>query len=660
MLLVFVFLPFFCFTCIWCSELILGKQKAVLISAHLYIIIISLGVISFSNVCIFGKFYYLTLGTLVNCHLVVINWGFIFDTLSVSMLVMVGIISGAVHFYAIGYMQKDPFLIRFLAYLSLFTFFMFILVTGDNFIQLFIGWEGIGLCSYLLISFWNTRVQASKSALKALILNRIGDFGFLCGSLLVFYFFRSFDFSIVFGLSFYFQEVSLTLMSYKFNALEIISFFLFIGSMGKSAQIGLHTWLPDAMEGPTPVSALIHAATLVTAGIFLVVRCSPLFEFAETILVFIMLIGGLTALFSAIVATSQDDIKKVVAYSTCSQLGYMIFICGLSEYNLSMFHLVNHAFFKALLFLAAGSVIHSLSGNQDLRHFGKLTKFIPFTYSLMLLGFLALSGFPFLSGFYSKDLILEITVFKLFFSSSFSYWLGSISAGLTAFYSFRVLYYTFWSETNTFKYYVQNIHELPKNMGFALILLAVGTLFSGYVLQDAFVGVGSTFWGNSVYRRSFPTTGCFDFEYIPLGIKNIPLIFSLLGIFLGINLNDILIEVTSNNFFCIESEAEEHSSEVEVVYPQYFSPIIWFIFHRWYFDYVYNYYLGYTLLNYSYECFYKLIDKGFIESVSSKGLTNRCYKIAVSTSSNQTGLIYSLGCSLFLALIFIIFIVYLF
>jgi len=275
------------------------------------------------------------------------------------------------------------------------------------------------------------------------------------------------------------------------------------------------------MEGPTPVSALIHAATLVTAGVFLIIRCSPLFEFAETTLVFIMFVGGLTAFFAATIAITQDDIKKVIAYSTCSQLGYMVFICGLSEYDLSMFHLVNHAFFKALLFLSAGSVIHSVSGEQDVRRFGKLTKFIPFTYSMMLLGFLALAGFPFLSGFYSKDLILEVSFSKHSIGGIFSYWLGSLSAGLTAFYSFRVVYYTFWCKTNLFKYYLQNIHELPKNMAFALGVLAIGSLFSGYMLKDAFVGIGSIYWGNSIYKLDFNNTGL-DYEFIPLFIKNIP------------------------------------------------------------------------------------------------------------------------------------------
>ena len=651
MLLTFTFLPFFSFFSIWILEWLLGKQKAVLIAVHLYVIIFIIGIFSFFNVCIFGEFFYLTLGTWINCGLLVINWGFLFDTLSVSMLFMVGTISGSVHFYSIGYMKEDPSLVRFISYLSLFTFFMFILVTSDNFIQLFFGWEGIGLCSYLLISFWNTRVQANKAALKALIMNRIGDFAFLFGSLLLFYFLRSLDFSLVFNLAPYLQSVNLLFMGFQVKSIDVICLFFFFGSMGKSAQIGLHTWLPDAMEGPTPVSALIHAATLVTAGIFLIIRCSPLFEFGHTALIFITFIGGLTAFFAATIAISQYDIKKVIAYSTCSQLGYMVFICGLSEYNLSMFHLVNHAFFKALLFLAAGSIIHSLSGEQDLRRFGKLTKFIPFTYSMMLLGFLALSGFPFLSGFYSKDLILEISFSKHLLTSMFSYWLGSISAYLTAFYSFRVLYYTFWSKTNLFKYYVQNIHELPKNMAFALVILSIGSLLCGYFLKDAFVGIGSTFWGNSIYKLDSHSIGL-DFEFIPLSVKNTPLIFSLVGIFLGITLN---IFLNTRKFFTVTT-----NKKVIIGYPQFFTPVIWFFFHKWYFDYIYNYYLGYTILKYSYECFYKIIDKGIIEILGSQGITKFCYAISARVSSSQLGGIYYLACFLFLGLILLNLVIFIF
>lgn len=648
MLLFFVFLPLFSFFYAWILEILVGKQKAILAVAHLYIVLFFFSLILFFKVCIIGNFYYLILGTWINCNLVVINWGFIFDTLSVIMLIMVGIVSGSVHFYSVGYMKEDPSLIRFLSYLSLFTFFMFILVTGDNFIQLFLGWEGIGLCSYLLISFWNTRVQANKSALKALVINRIGDFGFLIGSLLLFYFFRSLDFSIVFSLSPYFKQITVSFLGINIKCLDIICFFLFLGSMGKSAQIGLHTWLPDAMEGPTPVSALIHAATLVTAGVFLIIRCSPLFEFSQTVLVFIMFIGGLTAFLAATIAITQDDIKKVIAYSTCSQLGYIVFICGLSEYNLSMFHLINHAFFKALLFLAAGSVIHSISGDQDIRRFGKLTKFIPFTYSMMLLGFLALAGFPFLSGFYSKDLVLEIAFSKYSVDSLFSYWLGSVSAGLTAFYSFRVLFYTFWTKTNLFRYYLQNIHELPRNMGFSLSILSIGSLFSGYLLKDAFVGIGTIFWGNTIYKLEYFDT-CLDLEFIPLFIKNIPLFFSIFGILLAILLNSIL-----DSYKQIVFNKNVSYKNIIVSYPQSFFFIFWFFFHKWYFDYIYNYYFGYTILNYSYKCFYKLIDKGFIEIVGVNNLSRICYKIAIEVSHTQLGIIYHLSSFLFLGLIFLI------
>ena len=646
MILLLVFSPLFSFLYVWILEIMFGKRKAILVVAHLYLLIVLLGVFSFFQVCILGNSYYLTLFTWINCGLFVINWGFIFDPVSISMLLMVSIVSGTVHFYSVGYMKEDPSLVRFMSYLSLFTFFMFILVTGDNFIQLFLGWEGIGLCSYLLISFWNTRVQANKSALKALIVNRVGDFGFLCGSIILFYFFRSLDFSTIFLLAPYYKDVIFYFLVFNFKCLDIICLFLFLGSMGKSAQIGLHTWLPDAMEGPTPVSALIHAATLVTAGVFLIIRCSPLFEFAETILVVIMLIGGMTAFFSATIAITQDDIKKVIAYSTCSQLGYMIFICGLSEYDLSMFHLINHAFFKALLFLTAGSVIHSMSGDQDIRRFGGLTQVIPLTYSIMLLGFLALAGFPFLSGFYSKDLILEVSFSKHTIGSLFSYWLGSVSAGLTAFYSFRVLYYTFWVKSNFFKYYLQNIHELPRNMGFSLIILSFGSLFSGYLLKDAFVGIGTTFWINGIYKLDHHNVGL-DFEFIPLWIKNIPLFFSTFGILLAIKLNFLLVLHIKN-----KCDLKTYS-KLWVDFPQSFICLFWFFFHKWYFDHIYNYYLGYTILNYSYECFYKLIDKGFIEILGVNGLSLVCYKLSVQVSRSQLGSIYYLSCFLFLGLFFL-------
>ena len=639
LLLILVFIPLINFISIWFLEILGGKRVAIWTVAHTYIIIVILGFISLKKVSS-NSFKFITLGSWIKCGLFVVNWGFIFDTLSVSMLLMVGIVSGAVHYYSIGYMESDPSLVRFISYLSLFTFFMFILVTSDNFVQLFLGWEGIGLCSYLLISFWNTRVQANKSALKALIVNRIGDFGFLCGLILVFYFFRSVDFSVVFVLSSFFINTTFSFLGYEFFCLNLICFFLFIGSMGKSAQIGLHVWLPDAMEAPTPVSALIHAATLVTAGIFLIIRCSPLFEFASSVLFIILFMGGLTAFIAATIALTQDDIKKVIAYSTCSQLGYMVFICGLSAYNVSLFHLINHAFFKALLFLGAGSVIHAMLGEQDMRKFGSLINLIPYTYGLMLVAFFALAGFPFLSGFYSKDLILEIAFSKYNIGGTFTYWLGTLTAFLTAFYSFRVVYYTFWGPNSSFKYYVQNVHELPNTMGFALGILSIGSLFSGYFLKDAFVGIGTLFWGNSIFILENNTIGL-DFEFIPLSVKNTPLFFSLIGIFLAIIWNFICEKLNGISKFCwffvwFKTKNSYQVKQNSILTIEFYR----FLNHKWYFDFIYNYYLGYTILFHSYNSFYALLDKGLIEILCSQGLTNVVWKVSICLSRKQLGFIY--------------------
>lgn len=392
-----------------------------------------------------------------------------FDSLTVSMFVVVNTVSALVHTYSVFYMEKDAHLTRFMSYLSLFTFFMLILVSADNFIQLFLGWEGVGLCSYLLINFWFSRVQANKAALKAIIMNRVGDFGLTFAILLIFFYFKSVDFGVVFLLapilSDFFFTINFNLFFLTLNCnihvMSFICFFLFVGAVGKSAQVGLHTWLPDAMEGPTPVSALIHAATMVTAGVFLIIRCSPLFEYAPGILTIMVFIGAITSFFAATVGVVQNDIKKIIAYSTCSQLGYMVFVCGFSGYSVSFFHLVNHAFFKALLFLSAGAVIHSLSNEQDIRRMGGLAKILPLTYSLFLVGSLALVGFPFLSGFYSKDFILEVAYSQYTLSGHFVFWLGTITASLTSFYSFRLIYFVFFNNTNIINVLcLRNVHEL--------------------------------------------------------------------------------------------------------------------------------------------------------------------------------------------------------
>ena len=371
---------------------------------------------------------------------------------------------------------------------------------------------------------------------------------------------------------------------------------------------------------------------------------------------FIMIIGGLTAFFAATIAITQDDIKKVIAYSTCSQLGYMIFICGLSAYNLSMFHLVNHAFFKALLFLGAGSIIHALSGEQDMRQYGKLTLLLPYTYSMMLIGFLALAGFPFLSGFYSKDLILELAFSKYNVEGIFLHWLGTLSAGLTAFYSFRVLYHTFWGKNNSFKYYIQNVHELPFTMGFALFILSIGSIFSGYFLKDAFVGLGSIFWSNAIFISTANSVGS-DLEFIPLFIKNIPLFFSISGISFAIIWNNIwntyyISKIKSNTIKC--------NSIDNISFPMSQVKIIWFLNHKWYFDYVYNFYIGYSILKYAYDTFYKLIDKGFIEMWGPQGFSYIIYKLAVFLSKKQISYIYHSATLLLLGFLLLICIVLIF
>jgi proton-translocating NADH-quinone oxidoreductase chain L len=378
----------------------LGSWGAAVITTSCLFLSFLFSLFAFYEVALLNCFVYIKLSTWISSSVLNIDWGFMFDSLTVVMCVIVTFISFFVHLYSTEYMSHDPHLARFMSYLSLFTFFMLILVTADNFIQMFVGWEGVGLCSYLLINFWFTRIQANKAAIKAMILNRIGDFGLLIGIMLIFVNFKSIDYATVAVLTPFFSDKIINFLNLEIHLLNAICIFLFIGAIGKSAQLGLHTWLPDAMEGPTPVSALIHAATMVTAGVFLLARCSFIYESVPNILDYIILIGSLTAFFASTTGLAQNDLKRVIAYSTCSQLGYMIFACGLSNYSVGIFHLANHAFFKALLFLGAGSVIHAVNDEQDMRKMGGLKNLIPFTYSTMVIVSFALMGFPFLTCFY--------------------------------------------------------------------------------------------------------------------------------------------------------------------------------------------------------------------------------------------------------------------
>ena len=429
----------------------------------------------------------------------IVDWSIRLDTLTAVMFIVVTTVSACVHLYSIGYMEEDPSKIRFMGYLSLFTFFMLVLVSSNNLLQMFFGWEGVGLASYLLIGFWHHKDSANKAAIKAFVVNRVGDFGYAIGIAGIFYIFGTISFDSIFSQVDQFSEHQIQFLSFSFPTLDFLCFLLFIGAMGKSAQLGLHTWLPDAMEGPTPVSALIHAATMVTAGVFLVARMSPLYEFATFTNLFITFIGAATAIFAASIALTQNDIKRVIAYSTCSQLGYMFFAAGVGAYNASIFHLTTHAFFKALLFLSAGSVIHAMHHEQDMRKMGGLYKKIPFTATMMWIGSLAIIGFPYLSGYYSKESILENAFYASNGIAYFAYLVGILTALLTAFYSWRLLFLTFHGENRSNNKTYDHAHESPLVMTAPLFILAIGSIFSGIFFADYFIGYyKKEFWDNAI------------------------------------------------------------------------------------------------------------------------------------------------------------------
>nr|YP_009549858.1 NADH dehydrogenase subunit 5 [Cladosiphon okamuranus]AYW52572.1 NADH dehydrogenase subunit 5 [Cladosiphon okamuranus] len=533
-----------------------------------------------------------------------VDWAFCFDSLTVVMLIVVTFISTLVHLYSTEYMGGDPHLPRFMSYLSLFTFFMLILVTADNFVQMFVGWEGVGLCSYLLINFWFTRIQANKAAIKAMLVNRVGDFGLALGIFGIFICFGAVDYATVFALAPQLSLAKLSFFNAEFNALNLIGILLFVGAVGKSAQLGLHTWLPDAMEGPTPVSALIHAATMVTAGVFLLVRCSPLLEYSSNALFVISVVGGSTAFFAATTALVQNDLKRVIAYSTCSQLGYMIFACGLSNYSVAVFHLANHAFFKALLFLGAGSVIHAVGDEQDMRKMGGLRRLLPFTYAMMVIGSLALMGMPFLTGFYSKDVILEASYATYSSAAHFAYWLGSFAAFCTAFYSIRLLALCFLSEPNGSRLLILSASEGSWPMGIVLGILAVPSIFIGYLSKDLFIGLGTDFWGNALFCLP-DNLSIIDAEFMPTGIKILPLCFSIMG---GLA-SFILYRNYTYDIFSFKTSLLGRK-------------LYTFFNRKWLFDKLYNDLLTQNMLDFGYHFTYKTIDRGLIESLGPFGLSN--------------------------------------
>jgi NADH-ubiquinone oxidoreductase chain 5 len=600
----------------------LGSWGSAIISTSCLFLSLLISFFALYEVALIGCFVYIKLTTWISSEVLNIDWGFMFDSLTVVMCVVVTFISCLIHLYSTEYMSHDPHLPRFMSYLSLFTFFMLMLVTADNFIQMFVGWEGVGLCSYLLINFWFVRIQANKAAIKAMILNRIGDFSLLIGIMLIFINYKAVDYATVSALTPFFQNKIVNFLNLEVNLLTAVCLFLFIGAIGKSAQLGLHTWLPDAMEGPTPVSALIHAATMVTAGVFLLARSSFLYEYAPNVLDIVIVIGALTAFFASTTGLVQNDLKRVIAYSTCSQLGYMVFACGLSNYSAGVFHLSNHAFFKALLFLSAGSVIHAVNDEQDMRKMGGLKYLIPFTYSMMVVGSLALIGFPFLTGFYSKDLILEVAYGKYSLLGYFSYTLGTIGAFFTAFYSTRSLYLTFLSKPTGHKQVICNAQDSGPQITIALGSLAIPSILVGYYSKDMIVGVGSSFFGTAV-SVNMQNFNLFDAEFITTFYKILPVILSLTGFIVAF----VLYNFQSNLLFKLKTSLIGKKTYV-------------FLNRKWFFDKIYNEYFGQFFFKFGYSVSYKFIDRGIFEILGPTGISTIVLNVGSKIHKLNSGFLY--------------------
>lgn len=571
-----------------------------------------LSIIAFFEVGLNNSQVYVELFKWIDSESLNILWGFNFDSLTVSMLIPVLIVSSLVHLYSWGYMSHDPHIQRFMSYLSLFTFMMIILVTSNNFLVMFVGWEGVGICSYLLVSFWFTRIAANQSSLSALLVNRVGDCFLTIGMFTMLWVFGNIDYTTVFSLAPFINE----------NLVTIIGICLLIGAMAKSSQLGLHVWLPQAMEGPTPVSALIHAATMVTAGVYLLMRCSPLIEYSSTVLTLALWLGAITTVFSSLVGLFQQDIKKVIAYSTMSQLGMMVIAVGLSSYNIALFHLVNHAFYKALLFLAAGSVIHSVSDNQDFRKYGGLGQFLPLTYSVMLIASLSLVAFPFMTGFYSKDLILESAYGQFYFSSTVIYFVATIGAMFTTLYSVKVLHLTFLANPAGPLVNYKNAHEGDIYMSIPLIILAIFSIFFGFITKDIFIGLGSGFFmDNAIYIHPSHEI-LLDTEFA------VPVLFKLLPFFFTITLTILAILLS------------EFITKPLIVFK--FSKLGYNIFsffnQRFYVELFYNNYITNVVLKLGGQTT-KVLDKGSIELIGPFGLERGLLHLSNNMASLDTGVI---------------------
>jgi NADH-quinone oxidoreductase subunit L len=588
----------------------------------------------FIDVIVRGEVGTVTLLNWIDSGTFNISWSLKLDSLTAVMMLVVTVVSATVHVYSIGYMRHDPSIPRFMAYLNLFTFFMLVLVSADNLVQLFLGWEGVGLSSYLLIGFWYDRPSANAAAIKAFIVNRVGDFGFTLGILSVFLLFGTVQLDPILAGAAAQSNTVLNVFGADFHALTLICILLFMGAMGKSAQLGLHTWLPDAMEGPTPVSALIHAATMVTAGIFMVARLSPLFEQSDLALSIVAVVGASTAIFAATVACVQNDIKRVIAYSTCSQLGYMFFACGVSAYSAGIFHLMTHAFFKALLFLGAGSVIHAMSDEQDMRKMGGLRTMIPVTYVLMWIGSLALAGIWPFAGFYSKDIILEAAYGAATPVGFYAYWLGILAAFLTAFYSWRLLLMTFHGQSRADETVLARVHESPKVMLVPLFVLAAGATVAGYIGYEFFVGHASDrFWSGAI--EMLPQHPALERAHdTPLWVRYLPLTVGLTGIALAYGMYQV-------------------APSVPGLLVVRFRGVYHFLIKKWYFDELYDF----VFVRSAFEIgrgLWRGGDGAVIDGVGPDGVAAATLNVARGARRIQTGYIFHYAFAMLIGILVLI------
>lgn len=560
------------------------------------------------------------------------NWALKLDSLTAIMLVVVTVVSSLVHIYSIGYMHEDKSIARFMSYLSLFTFFMLILVTADNFLQLFVGWEGVGVASYLLIGFWYKKESANNAAIKAFVVNRVGDFGLIIAIGLIYLTFGTVQYGPVFATVCSHVFDKFALFGTQWRTIDAICILLFVGAMGKSAQIGLHVWLADAMEGPTPVSALIHAATMVTAGVFLVARCSPLFEYSENALLMVTLVGATTALFAATIALTQNDIKKIIAYSTCSQLGYMFFACGVSAYSAAIFHLATHAFFKALLFLGAGSVIHAMHHEQNIQKMGGIWKKIPITYAMMWIGSLALAGFPPFAGFYSKDVILEAAFMSHSPLGKLAYWMGISAAFLTAFYSWRLLFLTFHGKTRADHHTYDHAHESPLSMLIPLFVLAAGSIFAGIIGSKIYhmVAAEGNFFSGAIFVREGKADLLEEIHHAPFLVKISPLIVGVVAIALAYI------------FYLVKKDWPTKLANA-------LKPLYKLSLNKWYFDEIYDMILVKPTKKLG-DFLWKIIDMKIVDGLPN-GAAAFCKVMAGRISKLQTGYLYSYSMWMVLGLI---------